>query len=376
MAEASTISVRELQDLLEGRTPLTVLDIRNARDRAEWAIPGSLHVDANQALWAHDPQALADVPLPNDQPVVAVCARGRTSLLAVEALRRRGIEARSLEGGMKAWSLAWNVGEVALPGVSATVLQVRRTGKGCLSYVIGSAGQAAVIDASLDPEVFLEITAAREWRITAVIETHVHADHLWRGKALAERAGAALRIPEQQRVTFPFTPVRDGDVIAIGDAKLSAMRTPGHTFESTCFRLEQANGKGGALFTGDTLFLTSVGRPDLKASDESETRTRAEALHASLQRVLALDPATLILPGHTSQPIAFDGKALAAPLAQVRRDAAMLALDAHTFVETILPRIPANPPNHQQIVTLNEAGEWPAGDPTDLEAGANRCAVM
>jgi glyoxylase-like metal-dependent hydrolase (beta-lactamase superfamily II) len=131
---------------------------------------------------------------------------------------------------------------------------------------------------------------------------------------------------------------------------------------------------GVAVFTGDTLFLNGVGRPDLDASPD-EARTRARLLHRSLRMLRTLPPATTILPGHTSEPAAFDGEPIAAPLGEVVDRVAILGLAEAAFVEAILARISPAPPNHARIVDLNERGEMPAGDPTDLEAGANRCAV-
>ena len=126
--------------MLEDHAPVTVLDVRKAEDHAEWAIPGSLHIDAYEALKAGDPDALADAAIPMDAPVVTICGAGKVSITAMEQLRARGYDARSLAGGMKAWSLAWNSAEVPVPGSAATVIQVRRTGKGCLSYLIGNDG--------------------------------------------------------------------------------------------------------------------------------------------------------------------------------------------------------------------------------------------
>jgi glyoxylase-like metal-dependent hydrolase (beta-lactamase superfamily II) len=369
IASPPTVSTEELRTMLAARQPVTVLDIRKAEDRAEWAIPGSLHIDAYEALKAGDPDALADTAIPRDAAVVTVCGAGKVSLTAMAQLRARGYEARSLAGGMKAWSLAWNSAEVAIPGSAATVIQVRRTGKGCLSYVIGSDGEAVVIDAALPPAVYQEIAAAHGWTITHVLETHVHADHLSRARLLTASVGARLHLPAQDRVTFPFVPARDGDTLTIGTSRLVALHTPGHTMESTCYLLDDA-----ALFTGDTLFLAGVGRPDLEASAE-QARERARLLHASLRRIGAIAPETVILPGHTSEPTPFDERAIASTLAEVKERVAMLALDEDAFVATILTRIPPTPPNHHQIVALNEAGAFPEGDPTDLEAGANRCAV-
>ncbi|MBI4550798.1 MAG: MBL fold metallo-hydrolase [Candidatus Latescibacteria bacterium] len=377
----TTIDVGTLRAWLDRGRPVTVLDIRRPDERAEWSIPGSLHVDAYEALKTHDPDALRHVDLPMDVPVVTVCGAGKTSAIAAEQLRGRGVQALSLTGGMKAWSLAWNSAEVPIPRSEARVIQARRTGKGCLSYLIGAHGTATVIDAALDPQVYLEVAQACGWTITQVMDTHVHADHLSRSRMLAALTGATLYLPDQRRVSYPFTAIRDQDVLTIGASGrtqhgrtqgsplLTGLHTPGHTLESTCYLLDDR-----VLFTGDTLFLAGVGRPDLDASSE-EARARAHALYHSLQRLLDLPPETLILPGHTSTPIAFDHVPLSATLAAVRTQISALQMPEHTFVETILSRIPPTPPNYHRIVELNETGTLPDGDPADLEAGANRCAV-
>ncbi len=144
-----TISVETLRTWLEEGHPVTILDVRPTAEWAEWAIPGSIHVDAYDALQAHDPAALAALDVPSDVPVVTVCAAGKTSQIAASQLQARGLQALSLDGGMKAWSLAWNTAEVPVSASGVRVIQVRRTGKGCLSYLIGASDEAMVIDASL-----------------------------------------------------------------------------------------------------------------------------------------------------------------------------------------------------------------------------------
>lgn len=114
--------------MIEQRVPVNVLDVRPAEERAEWFIPGSIHCDAYQALKAGIASAMDDLTLPVTEPVVTVCSRGRTSAIATRLLRARGYDAYSLAGGMKSWSLAWNTAEVKAS--SATLVQVRRTGKG------------------------------------------------------------------------------------------------------------------------------------------------------------------------------------------------------------------------------------------------------
>ncbi len=364
-----TITVETLRTWLEEGRPVTILDVRPTAERAEWAIPGSVHLDAYRALNEHNPHALDSVEVAGDAPVVTVCGAGRTSQLAAELLAMRGVPTRSLEGGMKAWSLAWNTAEVPLSGSEARVIQVRRTGKGCLSYLIGDGSEAFVIDASLDPQVYLDLAAKRGWQITSMFDTHIHADHLSRSRQLAERSGAMLLLPDQRRVSFPFTAMRDGDTLPTEHLRLTAVHTPGHTPESTCYLLNNT-----ILLTGDTLFPTSIGRPDLHA-DEQEARARSSLLYHSLHKLLALPSETLVLPGHASRPVPFDGVPVGARLAEIDEQVGLLHATQAVFVETLLQRLPPTPPNYERITRLNEAGLVPDHEVTELEAGANRCAI-
>ena len=363
------IEADTLRDWLEAQQPVTVLDIRTDEDRAQWAIPGSVHLNTYEALRAGRPGALADAALPLDRPVVTVCNGGGVSQTAADVLTARGFDARSLTGGMKAWSLAWNAAEVPLSDPSARVIQVRRTGKGCLSYVVGSARDAAVIDPSVSPDVYLELANRHGWTIRYVLETHVHADHLSRARELVRQTGAVLLLPPQQRVRFAFTAIADGERISLGSASITATHTPGHTDESTSYVLNDT-----AVFTGDTLFTNGVGRPDLHADPET-ARQRARALLASLTRLRALRPETVVLPAHAGEPIAFDGRAVAAQMGDVATWLSGWLGSEAAFVERVTSKLPPTPPNFVRIVDLNEAGEFPTSDPTDLEAGANRCTV-
>jgi glyoxylase-like metal-dependent hydrolase (beta-lactamase superfamily II)/rhodanese-related sulfurtransferase len=363
----TSIDVESLREMLERGDPVTVLDVRPGDQRAEWRIPGSVHVDAYEALKAKDPKALDGADLPEGQPVVTVCAAGNSSAVAAEQLRERGYEALTLEGGMRSWSLAWNTAEVSV--AEAKVIQVRRTGKGCLSYLIGSGGEAAVIDASLDPEIYVNLADSQGWKVTQVLDTHVHADHLSRSRKLSELTGADLHMPEGAPVSYPFSPLGEGDEVRIGASRLEALRTPGHTAESTCYLLD-----GQAVFTGDTLFLSAVGRPDLEAAPE-QARKKARALYRSLERLLDLPPETVVLPGHTPEPVPFDAEPISGTLAEVERAVGVLHVGEEAFVEKVAGGVSPTPTNHERIVDLNRSGRMPEEDPAKLEAGANRCAA-
>ena len=136
-----TISTKQLSTWLEEKEPVVVLDVRPRDQREEWQIPGSIYLDAYQRLNANDPSVLDEIPIPENTKVVTVCAAGRTSKIAANELRKKGVEAYSLEGGMNAWSMAWNKAETRLQN-DIILIQVRRTGKGCLSYIVASKGLA------------------------------------------------------------------------------------------------------------------------------------------------------------------------------------------------------------------------------------------
>lgn len=363
------IDAGTLRDWLEDGEHVQVIDIRRKADYEDWHIAEANNLDVQEALAYRQPGDLATFAPQSDAPVIAICYVGHTSNMAARYLRTRGIQAVSVKGGMHAWSLAWNTAEVPLKKSSARVIQVRRAGKGCLSYLIGSNGETAVIDASVNPKVYVDLAAQRNWKITKVIDTHIHADHVTRGRTLAEQTSAAYCLPNQQRARFSFQAMRDGDELKIGKSRLRVLHTPGHTNESVCLVLDDV-----AIFTGDTLFLKGIGRPDLKA-DAEEIEKRTRLLYKTLQMLLQLRGELIVLPAHTGEPIAFDGKPLMASLEEVKGKTDLLSAAEEDFVKTVLSRIPMTPPNHLEIVELNEVGILPPYDLAALEAGANRCAI-
>jgi glyoxylase-like metal-dependent hydrolase (beta-lactamase superfamily II) len=361
------IDVKTLAGWLAKKIPVTIVDVRPKAEREEWLIPGSLHADAYDKLKADDQHALDDLNPQADIPVVTVCGSGRTSLKAAEILKQRGYDAYSLDGGMKAWNYAWNTAETMFHDVK--VIQVRRSSKGVLSYIIGSADEAVVIDAALDPLVYLDIAKANGWTIRYVTDTHVHADFISRTRELASASMAKHLVIEKANVEYPFTPVRDGQLIKFGNAALEVIHTPGHTLESTSFRLDD-----DAIFTGDTLFVDGVGRPDLKANHD-EAVERSRMLFRSLNQLLNLNQNAWILPAHTSVAVPFDNNLVTGTIKILKEKLDMLRLSETEFADYTMSRIPPTPPNYHTIAALNRQGSHEGYVPADLEAGANRCAI-
>jgi len=363
-----TVDVEKLRTWLEEKEPVVVLDVRPKEQREEWQIPGSIYVDAYQRLNANDLTVLDEISIPENTKVVTVCAAGRTSKIAASELRKKGIEAYSLDGGMNAWSMAWNKAELHLEE-NIQLIQVRRTGKGCLSYIISSMGLALIIDPSLPAGVYERILKEKNLQLKYVLETHIHADHLSRATSLVKKNNVALFLPSKSVVHFSFTPLKDGDVLTLADINLKVIYTPGHTLESSCFLI---NGK--VIITGDSLFTNSVGRPDLKA-DADTTREKARLLYQSLQKLMALKDDLMVLPAHTSQPVNFDNNLIQASLGQIKTSVSMLQLDEQSFINDLIQRIPPPPPNYVRIAEKNLGGDFSDVNPIELEAGANRCAV-
>jgi len=140
-----------LTSWLTTKRPVTILDIRPKQEREEWSISGSIHADVYKRLKANEKDVFESISLP-DAPIVTVCAAGKTSLMAAEILKEKGFEVYSLEGGMRAWNYAWSTAHIKFHNF--TVIQVRRSAKGCLSYIVGSGTEAVVIDASLDHRIY------------------------------------------------------------------------------------------------------------------------------------------------------------------------------------------------------------------------------
>src|SRR6266550_1674280 len=158
---------------------------------------------------------------------------------------------------------------------------------GCAAYLLGcgTLGKCAVVDARADDvEAYLAFASAKKMRITHVVDTHVHADHPSGGADLAQRAGALYCLHESADVSLPFTPLRDGQTIELGNTRASVLHTPGHSPESLCLVVTDL--KRGVdpwfILTGDTLFVGAVGRPDLPGHARENAGELYDSLHEKL----------------------------------------------------------------------------------------------
>lgn len=367
MSAAKTIDTITTCNWLNKGKPVNILDIRPEQQRMEWYIPGSIHFNIYNRLQENDQSAVDNLYLDKNIPVITVCAGGKLSLVAAKLLADKGYEAYSLDGGMNAWSLAWNEAAISFPDY--TIIQFRRTGKGCLSYMIISGKEAMVVDASLNIEAYENYLKTINCKLVHVLETHIHADHLSRSKQLAENNTCPLHLPVPNKVAFNYIPVSDNTKIDVGTIQVRAIKTPGHTVEGMSYLVNNE-----VLLTGDTLLTRGVGRPDLKANTE-EMQEKSILLFQSLQKILQLNDNIIVLPAHSSEPVAFDRKPIATTIGEARKNIPLLQLTATGFSKAILQNIPPTPANYLTIVERNLEGDFDGNNSTGLEAGANRCAV-
>jgi len=370
----SEITAEQLKDGLGSATPPLVLDIRPPAEYEAWHIEGAINLPVYDSLKAGNVEEAVHAfeGLPTDRPLVAVCRAVFISQKAAHLLERMHKKVTSLQGGMRGWGAVWTEARIPLTSApTATLLQVRRNGKGCLSYVLIDGDQAAVVDPSVSTDAYLELVARHGARVTMVLETHVHADHLSRARDLALHTMAELIYPQNDRLTFLYRAVRDGDRLRVGAVELEVMATPGHTGESVCYRIGD-----DVLLTGDTLFTSAVGRPDLEkgsAGAEAGAHMLWASLHGKLQ---GLPGGLRVLPAHHAAAIGFDGTPVAATLADLRTGLDLLQVPEDAFVARILGLLQAKPPNFEMVVAVNEGKAGLEGiDPLDVEAGPNRCAV-
>jgi glyoxylase-like metal-dependent hydrolase (beta-lactamase superfamily II)/rhodanese-related sulfurtransferase len=227
---------------------------------------------------------------------------------------------------------------------------------GCLSYLVGcsEAGQAVIVDPGRDRvQEYLRLARKKGLAITHIVETHTHADHISGNRDLAAATGATIHVHRSAGVTFEHAPVADGDVIRVGNVELKVAHTPGHTPDSICLLVTDHARADEPWFvlTGDTLFVGSVGRPDLGGA------RAAEDLWESLRRVLLpLDDAVEVYPGHGAGSSC--GKAMSAKSGSTigferRFNPALRFAAKDEFVRFIMEGIPPKPASFETIVGKN-----------------------
>src|SRR5712691_1907539 len=238
----------------------------------------------------------------------------------------------------------------------------------CASYLFGCGTHAklAVVDPHAElVDDYLATAAGLGAPIVAVFETHVQADHLSGLPALVERAGATAYLPAGAGVEFDHVPLADGDVVELGNVLVTAIATPGHAPAHHAYAVadrRRETEEPWLVFSGDSLLIGDVGRPDLHVAGDAHGQARL--LHASLRRLLELPDHVVLYPSHYAGSVC--GRGLSGnPVSSIgfeRAHNSLLALaDADAFADALVAEMPPPPAEHERIVAANRAG-W-AGAP-------------
>ncbi|MFD1356294.1 MBL fold metallo-hydrolase [Fictibacillus halophilus] len=368
------LSAKEVaKRVVEGK--MFILDVRNESDFKDWKIEGKGIESINRPYFDLI-DGVEDVleHLPKED-VLVVCAKEGSSVMVAEMLDEAGInDIYYLEGGMKAWSeylMPVKIGDLKDGG---SIYQFNRIGKGCLSYLVESNGEASIIDSARTIEAYEDFAKENSLEIKHMIDTHLHADHISGGRRLAEKTGATYWLPpkDAEEVTFSYEALEEGKDITIGNTKIEIqpLYTPGHTIGSTSMIVD-----GQYLLSGDILFVDSIGRPDLAGKAEDWVSDLRDSLYNKYNN---LSKDLVVLPAHFGKISELDEKgAVQAPLGELfEKNEGLNIKSDDEFRRAVTENLPPQPNAYQEIRQTNMGKIDPTTDEQrEMEIGPNRCAI-
>lgn len=373
-----TIRAMQVQEAAEkaiNKEQLFILDVRNESDFADWKIEGEniMHLNVPYFDLIDGVEEILE-QLPENEEILVVCAKEGSSVMVAEMLSEQGRNVAYLQGGMKAWSehlVPLKVGDLKDGG---ELYQFVRIGKGCLSYMAISDGEAALFDATRMTAVYTEFASSKNVTIKHVFDTHLHADHISGGRVIAEQTGAKYWLPPKDAgdVLFEYEALVGGAQVKIGSTSIDieALYSPGHTIGSTSFIIDDQY-----LLTGDILFIDSIGRPDLAGLAEDWVGDLRETLYA---RYRELSEELIVLPAHfmVMDELNEDGTA-ARKLGELFKENHGLNIsDEESFRTMVTQNLPPQPNAYVEIRQTNMGRMTPNEEQQrEMEIGPNRCAV-
>ena len=237
------------------------------------------------------------------------------------------------------------------------------TGLAHASYAVIRNGQMVVIDPARDPQPYYNFAVLHEAEITGVIETHPHADFVSSHLEIHQKTGAIIYVSKLVGAEYPHETFDDGDTISLSDIKLAAINTPGHSPDSICILVIDQNGRQTDLFTGDTLFVGDVGRPDLRENAGNITAQKEELAkqlyHSTRNKLMKLPHHVTVYPAHG--PGSLCGKNMSPDLhstigRELRENYALQLMDELQFVQLLTADQPFMPRYFGYDVELNKKG--------------------
>ncbi|QNK46738.1 MBL fold metallo-hydrolase [Brevibacterium sp. PAMC23299] len=369
------MTAAEVSKKVINKTDLFILDVRNESDFNDWKIEGQNFEFLNIPYFdlLDGVEEILD-QIPANKEILVVCAKEGSSVMVAEMLSEAGLDVFYLKGGMKAWSEHLEPVRIGELTNGAEIYQFVRLGKGCLSYMVVSNGEAAVIDSTRMIDAYLDFADDIGVKITHVLDTHLHADHISGGRRIAEATNAAYWLPPKDaaEVTFEYQPLESGNVITIGHTAIDiqALYSPGHTIGSTSFVVDQKY-----LLSGDILFIDSIGRPDLAGLAEDWVGDLRETLYT---RYKELSEELIVLPSHFMiiDELNEDGSVAKKLGSLFAENHGLNIADETEFRELVTGNLPPHPNAYQEIRETNMGKIEPDNEKQrEMEIGPNRCAV-
>nr|WP_096186352.1 MBL fold metallo-hydrolase [Evansella halocellulosilytica] len=366
---------REVTQKVINQEELFILDVRNESDFNDWKIEGAkfnyLNVPYFELL--DGVEGILD-KLPSDKDILVVCAKEGSSIMIADMLSEEGLDVAYLKGGMKAWSEHLEPIKVGNLKDGGEMYQFVRIGKGCLSYMVVSNGEAAIIDATRMIDIYTKFAENIGATITHVFDTHLHADHISGGRAIAEKINATYWLPPKDatEVTFEYQPLEGGTDVTIGNTTINihALYSPGHTIGSTSFVVDEKY-----LLSGDILFIDSIGRPDLAGKAEDWVADLRESLYT---RYRELSEELVVLPAHFMiiDELNKDGSVSGKLGTLFEQNHGLNIEDENEFRKLVTENLPPQPNAYQEIRETNMGIISPDVEKQrEMEIGPNRCAV-
>ncbi|KRF63790.1 MBL fold metallo-hydrolase [Peribacillus sp. FSL K6-1552] len=369
------MTAKEVSKKVINKAELFILDVRNESDFNDWKIEGENFEFLNIPYFdlLDGVEEIID-KIPANKEILVVCAKEGSSIMVAEMLSEAGLDVSYLKGGMKAWSEHLEPVKIGDLNNGGEIYQFVRLGKGCLSYMIISNGEAAVIDSTRMTDIYVDFADSIGAKITHVFDTHLHADHISGGRQIAESANATYWLPPKDatEVTFEYQPLEGGKVVTIGHTAINihALYSPGHTIGSTSFVVDEKY-----LLSGDILFIDSIGRPDLAGLAEDWVGDLRETLYI---RYRELSDELIVLPSHFMiiEELNEDGS-VAKKLGELFAENHGLNIaDETEFRELVTGNLPPQPNAYQEIRETNMGKITPDEEKQrEMEIGPNRCAV-
>lgn len=366
---------KEVTQMIFNKQELFILDVRNEGDFNDWKIEGENfeHLNIPYFDLLDGVEEILE-KIPTDKEVLVVCAKEGSSVMVAEMLSDAGLNVSYLEGGMKAWSEHLEPVKVGDLKDGGELYQFVRIGKGCLSYMVVSNGEAAIIDATRMTDVYLEFANKIGANITHVFDTHLHADHISGGRKIAEKTNATYWLPPKDatEVTFAYQALEDGNDVEIGSVKINihALYSPGHTIGSTSFIVDEKY-----LLSGDILFIDSIGRPDLAGLAQDWVGDLRESLY---KRYRELSEELIVLPAHFMiiEELNEDGSVSEKLGTLFAKNHGLNIEDENEFRKLVTENLPPQPNAYQEIRETNMGKINPDEEKQrEMEIGPNRCAV-